>query len=78
MLLLHFLIDYVDIAAAVAGLLISLEKTYVAVTDSLLGVLSDRTRCRWGRRRPNLLWGGLCSATSFVLLFQLGVLAAAG
>ncbi len=75
-LMLRFLIDYVGIAAAVAGLLISLAKIYDAVTDPLIGVLSDRTHSRWGRRRPYLLWGGLLSAITFVAIFQLGALAA--
>ncbi len=73
-LMLRFLVDYVGIAAAVAGLLISLSKIYDAVTDPLIGVLSDRTRSRWGRRRPYLLWGGLLSAVTFVAIFQLGAL----
>jgi glycoside/pentoside/hexuronide:cation symporter, GPH family len=74
-LMLRFLVDYVGIAAAVAGLLISLAKIYDAVTDPLIGVLSDRTHSRWGRRRPYLLWGGLLSALTFVAIFQLGALA---
>jgi GPH family glycoside/pentoside/hexuronide:cation symporter len=74
-LLLRFLVDYVGIAAAVAGLLISLAKIYDAIADPFIGVVSDRTRSRWGRRRPYLLWGGLLSAISFVAIFQLGALA---
>ncbi|MCC6172197.1 MAG: MFS transporter [Gammaproteobacteria bacterium] len=70
-LLLRYLVDYVGIAAAVAGLLISLARMYDALIDPLVGVASDRTHSRWGRRRPWLLWGGLLSATSFVMIFHL-------
>jgi MFS family permease len=54
-----------------AGLLIGLSKFYDALVDPLVGAASDRTRGRWGRRRPYLLWGGLLSAVSFALIFQL-------
>jgi len=70
-LLLRYLVDYVGIAAALAGLLISAAKIYDAIVDPLFGVASDRTRSRWGRRRPYLLFGGLLTAASFVLLFHL-------
>jgi glycoside/pentoside/hexuronide:cation symporter, GPH family len=42
-LLLRYLVDYVGIAAAVAGLLISLAKIYDAIADPFIGVVSDRT-----------------------------------
>jgi len=36
----------------VMGLLFALQRVWDAVTDPLVGYLSDRTRTRWGRRRP--------------------------
>jgi glycoside/pentoside/hexuronide:cation symporter, GPH family len=71
LLILRYLVDYVGLAAGIAGLLIGLAKIYDAVTDPLMGTVSDRTRTTWGRRRPYLLLGGLVSAASFVLLFNL-------
>jgi GPH family glycoside/pentoside/hexuronide:cation symporter len=70
-LMLRYLVDYAGVAAGVAGLLIGLSKFYDALVDPLVGVASDRTRSRWGRRRPYLLWGGLLSAASFVTIFHL-------
>ena len=69
-LLLRFLTDYAGLAAAAAGLAIALSKVYDAVTDPLMGVVSDRTRSRWGRRRPFLFLGGLVCGAAFVLLFN--------
>ena len=71
LLLLRYLVDHLGMAAALAGTIIGLAKFYDAVTDPLMGIISDRTRSRWGRRRPYLLLGGIVSAVSFVLLFNL-------
>lgn len=71
LLILRYLVDYVGLAAGLAGLLIGLGKVYDAVTDPLMGAISDRTDSRFGRRRPYLLLGSIVSALSFVLLFNL-------
>jgi GPH family glycoside/pentoside/hexuronide:cation symporter len=70
-LLLRYLVDYVGLAAVAAGALISLTKIFDAVIDPFIGVMSDRTRSRWGRRRPYIVIGGVVSALSFVALFSL-------
>jgi hypothetical protein len=39
------------------------------VTIPLFGVLANRTRTRWGKYRPYLMFGSLPLAASFVLMF---------
>ncbi|MEM7570251.1 MAG: MFS transporter [Pseudomonadota bacterium] len=70
-LALRFLTDVVGLAAATAGLLISMSKIYDAVSDPLMGTLSDRTRTRFGRRRPFLVLGGLACGASIFAFFAL-------
>lgn len=54
----------------IAGYLLMLSKLYDAVADIVIGTMSDRTRSRWGRRRPFLLIGGFVSAISFLMIFS--------
>jgi GPH family glycoside/pentoside/hexuronide:cation symporter len=70
MLLLRYLTDYVGLAAGLAGLLIAISKVYDAVTDPLMGWVSDNTRSRLGRRRPWLLVGTLLCGLALVALFN--------
>lgn len=66
---LFFLVTVLQLEPVVAGALITASKLYDAVTDPLMGSISDRTRSRWGRRRPWLLVGGLACGVSFALVF---------
>ena len=56
---LYYLTDVVGIASALAGAAILLGKFWDAVTDPMVGFISDRTRSRFGRRRPYFLFGAL-------------------
>ncbi|MEM6833527.1 MAG: glycoside-pentoside-hexuronide (GPH):cation symporter [Pseudomonadota bacterium] len=73
-LALRYLTDIVGLAAASAGLLISLSKLYDAVSDPVMGAISDKTKTASGRRRPYLLLGGLLCGLSIYGLFALPTL----
>lgn len=64
-----FLTDVVGIAPGTAAVAIFLGRTWDYINDPLAGYLSDRTRTRWGRRRPYLLFGALPMAAAFVLMW---------
>jgi oligogalacturonide transporter len=69
LLFLFFLTDYVGLTPALAGLVFAIGKVIDAVTDPLMGFLSDRTRSRFGRRRVYFLVGIVPIAVSFTLLW---------
>jgi GPH family glycoside/pentoside/hexuronide:cation symporter len=58
----------------IAGYLLTGSKLYDAIADLVIGRLSDRTRSRWGRRRPYLLAGAAVSSASFLMIFSPPVL----
>ena len=68
-LMQRFATDFLGIAAATWGFIYLGSKVYDAVTDPLMGVVSDKTRSRCGRRRPYLLLGAVLSVAAFILLF---------
>jgi GPH family glycoside/pentoside/hexuronide:cation symporter len=70
-LLMAYLINVLGIGPAVAGSLMFISKIYDGVTDPMMGVISDKTQSRWGRRRPYLLVGGVLCAASVVAMFSI-------
>jgi len=66
---LFFLTDVVGIRPAMAGIAILVGRTWDYLNDPLIGHLSDRTRSRWGRRRPFLLFGAIPFALAFMLMW---------
>ncbi len=53
------------------GLLAALPRLTDAITDPLMGYISDNTRSRWGRRRPYLFAGAIAAGLIYALLWQL-------
>ena len=51
------------------GVILIIPRLWDAISDPIVGHLSDNTRSRFGRRRPFLLMGGLAVAISFVLMW---------
>lgn len=66
---LLFMTDVVGMSAAVAGVAIWIGRTWDYINDPLIGNLSDRTKTRWGRRRPFLLFGAVPFAITFAMLW---------
>jgi len=56
---------------ALVGLLGALPRVTDALTDPLMGFISDHTRSKWGRRRPYIFWGAISAGIIYALLWQL-------
>lgn len=56
-------------STALAGLLLTGSKLYDMAADMVIGTMSDRTRSRWGRRKPYMFAGLLISVVSLLMIF---------
>ncbi len=65
-----FYADVVVIPLGYLALAIALARAFDAITDPLMGWLSDRTRTRFGRRRPYLVLGAPLCGLAFFALFS--------
>jgi len=53
------------------SLIFLIPKLIDAITDPLMGYISDHTVSRWGKRRPYVFIGAIISRFSFVMMWQL-------
>lgn len=70
---IYYLTDIVGLDPVLAGLAFFLGKLWDGVNDPIMGVLSDRTRSRYGRKRVYVLFGAAPLAVSFMLLWSIPV-----
>jgi GPH family glycoside/pentoside/hexuronide:cation symporter len=61
------------LSPALVGLVGALPRLTDALTDPLMGYISDNTRSRWGRRRPYIFVGAITAGIIYALLWQLPV-----
>ena len=66
-----FLITAFGIEPAIAGLLSAIPRFFDALTDPIMGFISDNTTSRWGRRRPYIFLGAILSAILFAVQWQM-------
>ena len=68
--LMYFYTDVIGIDPKVAGIIYLIAMVWDAITDPIIAALADRTRTKWGRYRPWLLFGALPFAASYPLAFS--------
>ncbi|WP_411766680.1 MFS transporter [Winogradskyella sp. A3E31] len=68
---MFFLVTAFGMDPFLAGLLGGLPRIFDALSDPIMGFISDNTKSRWGRRRPYIFFGAILSGILFALLFQL-------
>lgn len=66
-----FLITAFGINPAIAGLLSSIPRLFDALSDPIMGFITDNTASKWGRRRPYIFAGAILCSILFVVQWQL-------
>ena len=67
--ILIFYTDTFGISAAAAGTIMLIARGWDMLSDPLMGVIADRTKTRWGKFRPYILWMALPYSVLAVLAF---------
>ena len=64
-----FYTDNVGLAAGAVGTMFFISKLLDGITDLLAGTIVDRTRTKWGKARPWLLWLSVPTGLALALIF---------
>jgi glycoside/pentoside/hexuronide:cation symporter, GPH family len=67
--LTYYYVDVWGIGAAAVATMMLVVRFFDAVVDPVIGLLADRTKSRWGRFRPYILWGAVPYGVFGYLLF---------
>ena len=76
--IMFYYTDIFGITAAAAGTMLLFARSTDGVVDFFIGALADRTKSKWGRFRPYLIWLSVPLAVVFVLAFTTPNLSPAG
>ena len=68
--MLNYMTNALGIAVGMASTIMMISKVWDAITDPLMGVISDSTKSKWGRRKPYMVFGGLGLIATMFLLFM--------
>ena len=65
-----FLTDAMGMPAALAGTIPMIGKIWDAITDPIMGNITERTRSKFGAKRFYILVGSFASAITFILIWM--------
>ena len=69
MYIMFFFTDLLNIPVAIATTIIMVASAWDVINDPMMGIIADKTRTRWGRFRPYLIFGPVVLAIIFALCF---------
>lgn len=76
--LTYFLTDSMMLSVATATAILLVARVLDAFTDFMMGIIIDKTKSKYGKARPWLLWMAVPTLISVVLLFYVPNFSEAG
>lgn len=67
--LMYYYTDVFGLSPAAAGFMLLVTKIVDAISDPAMGLIADRTKTKWGKYRPYLIWAAIPYAILGYLLF---------
>ena len=65
------LVENLGFSGLMWGLIFLAPRIFDALTDPIMGFISDNTRSKWGRRRQYVLVGGIIMGIAYIFMWQL-------
>lgn len=65
-----FLTDVENLSLSQAGLVTMIATIWDAVTDPAMGIITDRTKSKWGKHRRYLLWGIAPLILAYIMMWN--------
>src|SRR5690625_2786823 len=69
MYIMFFFTDLLGISPAIATTIVVIASLWDAINDPIMGVIADKTRSRWGKFRPYLMFGPIALFVTTVLCY---------
>lgn len=70
-LLVLFYTDYVGVPVATVGLVMLISRIFDGTSDAVMGVIVAKTKSKWGKARPWILWMSIPYCVSAIALFTI-------
>ena len=68
-ILTYFYTDYAGVSPAVVGSVMLLSRCFDGFSDVVMGLIVERTKSKWGKARPWILWTAIPFSVSIVLMY---------
>lgn len=67
---MYFYVDKLGLSTRYYSYAMLIYGIWNAINDPLMGIISDKTKSRWGRRKPYMMFGALPLGLSLIFLFS--------
>jgi len=67
---MYFYVDHLGLATKYYSIAMVIYGIWNAINDPIMGIISDKTRSRWGRRKPYMIFGAIPLGLALILMFS--------